>query len=261
MRTKESLWGFFASDPQLSFNEDGEARLFAWIGQEQFERNPDGSFTQGETKFYPFKMFRRSAEHAYEKFARGDTFVASGHVQKFSYEKDGETISGEEFIATHIGPDAADVIDITAPIGENIRRVAKRLNESVADVTVCILDRPRHSQLISEVREAGARIRLISDGDVAGAISACRPESGTDILAGIGGTPEGIIAAAAIRCMGGAIQAVLAPTDDDVYDPAKFTDATHTSPAERAALADLEKTPGVNAATARLVYAHFHEKG
>ena len=74
MRTKESLWGFFASDPQLSFNEKGEARLFAWIGQEQFERNPDGSFTQGETKFYPFKMFRRSAEHAYEKFARGDNF-------------------------------------------------------------------------------------------------------------------------------------------------------------------------------------------
>lgn len=114
-----------------------------------------------------------------------------------------------------VGPDAADVIDITAPIGENIRRVAKKLNESVADVTVCILDRPRHAQLISEVREAGARIRLISDGDVAGAISACRPESGTDILAGIGGTPEGIIAAAAIRCMGGAIQAVLAPTDDN----------------------------------------------
>ncbi len=113
-----------------------------------------------------------------------------------------------------VGPDAADVIDITAPIGENIRRVARKLNESVADVTVCILDRPRHAQLISDVREAGARIRLISDGDVAGAISACRPESGTDMLAGIGGTPEGIIAAAAIRCMGGAIQAVLAPTDD-----------------------------------------------
>ncbi|MHA7662294.1 class II fructose-bisphosphatase [Mycolicibacterium sp. HS_4_1] len=113
-----------------------------------------------------------------------------------------------------VGPDSADVIDITVPIGENIRRVARKLNESVADVTVCILDRPRHAQLISDVREAGARIRLISDGDVAGAISACRPESGTDILAGIGGTPEGIIAAAAIRCMGGAIQAVLAPTDD-----------------------------------------------
>jgi fructose-1,6-bisphosphatase II len=114
-----------------------------------------------------------------------------------------------------VGPDAVDVIDINAPIGENIRKVAKVKNSSVADLTVCILDRPRHAQLIADVRDAGARIRLISDGDVAGAISACRPNSGTDLLAGIGGTPEGIIAAAAIRCMGGAIQAVLAPTDDD----------------------------------------------
>jgi fructose-1,6-bisphosphatase II len=114
-----------------------------------------------------------------------------------------------------VGPDAADVIDITAPIGENIRRVAKVKNSSVADLTVCILDRPRHTDLMAEVREAGARIRLISDGDVAGAISACRPNSGTDLLVGIGGTPEGIIAAAAIRCMGGAIQAKLAPKDDE----------------------------------------------
>jgi fructose-1,6-bisphosphatase II len=113
-----------------------------------------------------------------------------------------------------VGPDAADVIDITAPIGENIRRVAKVKHSSVRDLTVCILDRPRHTQLMADVREAGARIRLISDGDVAGAISACRPLSGTDMLVGIGGTPEGIIAAAAIRCMGGAIQARLAPTDD-----------------------------------------------
>ncbi len=82
-------------------------------------------------------------------------------------------------------------------------------------MTVCILDRPRHEQLIDDVRAAGARIRLISDGDVAGAISACRPRSGTDLLAGIGGTPEGIITAAAIRCMGGEIQAQLAPKDDD----------------------------------------------
>jgi fructose-1,6-bisphosphatase II len=82
-------------------------------------------------------------------------------------------------------------------------------------MTVCILDRPRHEQLMAEVREAGARIRLITDGDVAGAISACRPNSGTDLLAGIGGTPEGIITAAAIRCMGGAIQGQLAPKDDE----------------------------------------------
>jgi len=114
-----------------------------------------------------------------------------------------------------VGPDAIDAIDITAPIGENVRQVAKAKSLSVSDMTVCILDRPRHEQLIADVRAAGARIRLITDGDVAGAISACRPNSGTDILAGIGGTPEGIITAAAIRCMGGAIHGRLAPKDDD----------------------------------------------
>jgi fructose-1,6-bisphosphatase II len=114
-----------------------------------------------------------------------------------------------------VGPEAADVIDITAPIGENIRKVAKAKNVSVSDLTVCILDRPRHEQLIADVRTAGARCRLISDGDVAGAISACRPNTSTDMLAGVGGTPEGIIAAAAIRCMGGAIQAKLWPKDDE----------------------------------------------
>lgn len=114
-----------------------------------------------------------------------------------------------------VGPESVDAIDVTAPIGENIRRVAKAKNVSVSDLTVCILDRPRHRQLIADVREAGARCRLITDGDVAGAISACRPNTSTDMLAGIGGTPEGIIAAAAIRCMGGAIQGQLAPKDDD----------------------------------------------
>ncbi|QNG18015.1 class II fructose-bisphosphatase [Rhodococcus triatomae] len=114
-----------------------------------------------------------------------------------------------------VGPEAADTIDITAPISENITRVAKARKASVSDVTVCILDRPRHTQLIQQVRDTGARIRLISDGDVAAAIAAARPESGTDMLLGIGGTPEGIIAAAAMRCMGGALQGKLAPTDDD----------------------------------------------
>ena len=124
-----------------------------------------------------------------------------------------------------VGPDAGHAIDITAPIGENIRRVAKVKNLSVSDMTVCILDRPRHRQLIADVRAAGARCRLISDGDVAGAISACRPNSGTDMLVGVGGTPEGIIAAAAIRCMGGAIQGQLAPRDDD--ERQKAIDAGH----------------------------------
>jgi fructose-1,6-bisphosphatase II len=113
-----------------------------------------------------------------------------------------------------VGPDAADAIDITAPVSENVRRVAKARTSSVSDVTVCILDRPRHGELIQKVRDTGARIRLISDGDVAGAIAAARPESGTDMLIGIGGTPEGIIAAAAMRCMGGALQGRLAPTGD-----------------------------------------------
>ncbi|NLU82806.1 class II fructose-bisphosphatase [Rhodococcus sp. HNM0569] len=114
-----------------------------------------------------------------------------------------------------VGPEAADLIDITAPVAENIKRVAKVRKSSVSDVTVCILDRPRHSELIQQVRDTGARIRLISDGDVAGAIAAARPESGTDMLIGTGGTPEGIIAAAAMRCMGGALQGRLAPKDDE----------------------------------------------
>jgi fructose-1,6-bisphosphatase II len=113
------------------------------------------------------------------------------------------------------GPDSAASIDITAPVAENIARVAKAKRGHNEDVTVCILDRPRHENLVREVREAGARIRFISDGDVAGAISAARPGTGVDLLLGIGGTPEGIIAAAALRCMGGVLQARLWPRDDD----------------------------------------------
>ncbi|MBP2320837.1 fructose-1,6-bisphosphatase II [Kibdelosporangium banguiense] len=113
-----------------------------------------------------------------------------------------------------VGPEAADVIDLTAPVAENIRRVAKAKHTDVSDVTVCILDRARHEQLVKEVRRAGARIHFISDGDVAGAISAARPNTGVDMLLGIGGTPEGIIAASALKCMGGAIQARLWPQDD-----------------------------------------------
>jgi len=118
------------------------------------------------------------------------------------------------------GAEAADVIDITAPVSVNIKRVAKAKHGNPEDVTVCILDRPRHEQLVREVRDAGARIKFISDGDVAGAISAARPGSGVDLLLGIGGTPEGIIAAAALRCLGGAMQAKLWPRDDDERDRA-----------------------------------------
>lgn len=113
-----------------------------------------------------------------------------------------------------VGPEAAEAIDLHQPIAENIRRVAEAKHSDVTDVTVCILDRPRHEQIVHEVREAGARIRFISDGDVAGAISAARPQTGVDMLLGIGGTPEGIITASALKCMGGAIQARLWPKDD-----------------------------------------------
>ncbi|GAB3284287.1 class II fructose-bisphosphatase [Parasphingorhabdus pacifica] len=114
-----------------------------------------------------------------------------------------------------VGPEAADVVDISAPVAENVRRVAKAKQIDVADVTVCILDRPRHDSLVEEVREAGARIQFISDGDVAGAIAAARPDSGVDMLMGIGGTPEGIITAAALKCLDGEIQTRLWPKDDE----------------------------------------------
>ena len=113
-----------------------------------------------------------------------------------------------------VGPDCAHVVDINAGVKENLRRIAKVKNTHISDVTVCILDRPRHESLIEQVRDAGARIRFISDGDIAGAILAARLESDVDVLMGIGGTPEGITAACALKCMGGEIQAKLWPHDD-----------------------------------------------
>jgi fructose-1,6-bisphosphatase II len=110
---------------------------------------------------------------------------------------------------------AADVIDLDAPVKHNLHAVAKALGEDVDDITAVILDRDRHEGIIRECREAGARIRLIPDGDVAGAISAAWPESGSDILLGIGGTPEGVIAACALKCMGGSILGRLWPRNDD----------------------------------------------
>ena len=112
-----------------------------------------------------------------------------------------------------VGPQCADVIDITAPIAWNLEQIAARKGENIADLTVCILDRPRHEELVENVRKAGARIKFITDGDVAGAIMAARPGTGVDLLAGIGGTPEGIIAACAMACLGGTIQARLWPRD------------------------------------------------
>ncbi|HET7762945.1 MAG TPA: class II fructose-bisphosphatase, partial [Phycicoccus sp.] len=123
------------------------------------------------------------------------------------------------------GPEVADVVDIRLPVAENVRRIAKVKREQPEDVTVVMLDRPRHERLAREVRDAGARIRFISDGDVAGAIAAARETSGIDLLLGIGGTPEGIITACAIKCMGGVIQGRLWPKDDE--ERQKAIDAGH----------------------------------
>ncbi|CAA9341247.1 MAG: Fructose-1,6-bisphosphatase, GlpX type [uncultured Frankineae bacterium] len=109
------------------------------------------------------------------------------------------------------GPEAADVVDISAPVADNVHAVAKAKGGAAEDVTVCILDRPRHEDLVREVRQAGARITFISDGDVAGAVMACSEGTGVDLLLGIGGTPEGIIAACAVKCLGGTIQGRLWP--------------------------------------------------
>ena len=113
------------------------------------------------------------------------------------------------------GPEAADVVDIRYPVAENIQQIAKAKGSNPSDVTVVLLDRPRHNQLVEDIRATGARIKFITDGDVAGAIMAARPDTGIDLLLGIGGTPEGIIAACAMKAMGGTIQGRLWPTDDD----------------------------------------------
>ena len=113
-----------------------------------------------------------------------------------------------------VGPDCIGAIDIDRSPTENLEAVAKAKGESVRDVTAVILDRDRHADLIAEVRAAGARIRLIPDGDVIGAVSTAWPDTGADILFGVGGTPEGVIAAAALKCMGGEIQGRLWPRND-----------------------------------------------
>ncbi|MFJ9388505.1 class II fructose-bisphosphatase [Nocardioides sp. NPDC101246] len=113
------------------------------------------------------------------------------------------------------GPEAADVVDIRLPVAENIAAVAKAKDTKASDITVIVLDRPRHDKMVEEIRETGARIKFIVDGDVAGAISAARAGSGADLLMGIGGTPEGIVAACAMKALGGTIQGRLWPKDDE----------------------------------------------
>jgi fructose-1,6-bisphosphatase II len=118
------------------------------------------------------------------------------------------------------GHAAADLVDITASVAYNVQAVAKAKGAAVEDVTVCILDRPRHDDLVHQVREAGARIKFITDGDVAGAVMACTDGTGVDLLLGIGGTPEGIITACAVKCLGGVIQGKLWPQKKSEFENA-----------------------------------------
>jgi fructose-1,6-bisphosphatase II len=129
-----------------------------------------------------------------------------------------------------VGSEAADAIDIDAPAGENVRRVAEAKGIRPEDVAVVVLDRPRHEDLIRDLRECGAKVMLIPDGDVAPAIAAAQPGTGVDLLMGVGGTPEGVIAACAVKSFGGALQGRLWPRDDEErqklveagYDPERI---------------------------------------
>jgi fructose-1,6-bisphosphatase II len=114
-----------------------------------------------------------------------------------------------------VGPAARGMIDIEAPVSENLRVIAKALGKDLDDLTTIVLDRPRHNDLVAEIRKVGSRIRLIPDGDVAAALGVALPGTGIDVLLGIGGTPEGVLAACALRAMGGEIQGKLYARDED----------------------------------------------
>jgi fructose-1,6-bisphosphatase class II len=120
-----------------------------------------------------------------------------------------------------VGPGARGAIDLRRSPTENLRRIADALGKYVEDLTVVVLDRPRHEKLVREVRETGARIKLIPDGDVAGALNTCFPDTGVDVLMGVGGAPEGVISAAAIRCVGGDMQGRLAFRNDEERERAR----------------------------------------
>ncbi|SHE27925.1 MULTISPECIES: class II fructose-bisphosphatase [Caloramator] len=114
-----------------------------------------------------------------------------------------------------VGPKARGVVSLDAPLSENIINVAKALNKDVSNVTVVIQDRPRHKHLMDEVRKVNARLKLFNDGDIQEALATCFDESGVDIMVGIGGAPEGVITAAAVKCIGGDFQGRLFPTNDE----------------------------------------------
>jgi fructose-1,6-bisphosphatase II len=131
--------------------------------------------------------------------------------------RDSMHVSKEVFYMNKIavGPAARGVVDIDAPVADNLSKIAKALDKKVTEVTVVMLDRPRHADLLKDIRAAGARVQMITDGDVAAGIQAALPNSGIDVLMGIGGTPEGVITAAALRCTGGEILCKPWPRDDE----------------------------------------------
>ena len=120
-----------------------------------------------------------------------------------------------------VGPEAAGKIDIDAPVIDNLRAVARAKNKDIEDVVATVLNRPRHAKLIQEIRDAGARIKLINEGDVAGAINTIFDHTGVDVLLGIGGAPEGVLAAVALKCVGGEIQGRLVPQNEEEVERCK----------------------------------------
>ena len=122
------------------------------------------------------------------------------------------------------GPEAKDVIDINAPVEENLKNIASAKKRNVSDLTVVVLDRPRHEKLLYEIRSAGARVKLISAGDLVAGVEAALPETGVDVLMGVGGTPEGVLTAAALHCIGGVIQCKAWPRDEKERDAALAAD-------------------------------------
>ena len=139
------------------------------------------------------------------------------------------------------------VVDIDAPVGENLRNLARARGRDVSDLVLCTLERPRHEEMVAHAREAGARIMLISDGDVAAAIATGLPESGVDIFVGIGGAPEGVLAAAALRCLGGQMQARLQFENEEQIERARAMSAG--DPARKLGLHDLARGDVMFAAT------------
>ena len=150
----------------------------------------------------------------------GTTLCANGGVNSIAViaiAEEGQFLHAPDTYMDKIavGPDAVGSIDLNATPTQNLKEIAKAKKKNLEDMTVIILDRPRHKNLIEEVRRAGCRIWLIGDGDVSAAIATCKPDSGVDVLMGTGGAPEGVIAAAALRCCGGDFQGRLNPRNDD----------------------------------------------